>query len=341
MDLPSSATQFKLRDMKSDSAICRRGRGPRRCGTSIEPDGSSPGNGAVCGLLAGPMAGGIREPVLVASMDGIGTKALIAAEVGRVGWLGHDIVHHCANDVAVHGAIPVLFMDYLAFHHVNAVLAATLVKSMTEACGPLGIALVGGETAEMPAVYQEGRFDVAGAMIGVCERSSIVDGSAMAPGDIVLGFASHGLHTNGFTLVRHLFASEEYDEHAGFLGQTLSDALLAPHRCYLPEIRSLLDAGQVRGLAHVTGGGIAGNLSRVVPPGLCAEVVVPPPPPLYELIHSRGVPIEEMHRVFNMGIGLIAVCDRSLESGLPAGALRLGHIVESRSGGRVRIHDGN
>jgi phosphoribosylformylglycinamidine cyclo-ligase len=180
--------------------------------------------------------------------------------------------------------------------------------------------LAGGETAEMPLVYPPGHFDVAGAIVGVVEEAEVIDGRrAITAGDAVIGFPSSGLHTNGYSLVQQLFADEDYQRYEPRLGATLGDTLLAPHRCYLDEIRSLIAAGRGRlhGLAHITGGGIAGNLARIMPQGLQAVLSLPPPPPLFALLRERGVPSDEMQRVFNMGIGLIAACDASLLPEIP------------------------
>lgn len=273
------------------------------------------------GFLPVPALKGYDEPVLVSSIDGIGTKVRLAALLGRVEGLGRDIVHHCVNDIAVHGATPLLFMDYLAFDRLDPGMAERIVASIAGACSALDIRLAGGETAEMPLVYAPGQMDVAGAIVGVVERTEIVDGSAIRPGDLLIGLPSSGLHTNGYSLVQHLFGDEEYGRYHAALGKTLGEALLEPHRCYLHEIRALLVTGAVHGLAHITGGGIAGNLARIVPDGMQAVVELPHPegtrPPLFALLESRGAPADEMRAVFNLGIGLIAVCDPAIvEHGL-------------------------
>jgi phosphoribosylformylglycinamidine cyclo-ligase len=183
----------------------------------------------------------------------------------------------------------------------------------------------------MPAVYPPGHFDLAGAVIGVVEEAAIVDGSCIQEGDILLGFPSAGLHTNGYSLVQRLFSDAEYRRFHPALGRTLGEALLEPHRSYRDVIRQL-PSGAVHGLAHITGGGIAGNLSRILPDGMRAVVHLPPPPPLFALIEAKGVPREEMMRVFNMGIGLIAVCDRRVMDELPEGALCVGRIESGERG---------
>jgi phosphoribosylformylglycinamidine cyclo-ligase len=250
-----------------------------------------------------------ESPVLVSSVDGVGTKVRLAAKLGRLDGLGADIVHHCVNDIAVHGAVPLFFLDYLAFHRLEPEVVDRLVASIASACEALGIRLAGGETAEMPLVYAPDHFDLAGAIVGVVEESAIVDGRSIGAGDVVLGLPSSGLHTNGFSLVQALFDEEEYERYEPSLESTLGEALLQPHRCYLEGIRALLAGGSVHGLAHITGGGIAGNLARIIPGELEARIDLPALPPIFDLIQARGVDRDEMRRVFNLGIGLVAVCD--------------------------------
>jgi len=261
------------------------------------------------GFLPVPQLKAYDLPVLVSSIDGVGTKVHLATQLDRVEGLGQDIVHHCVNDIAVHGAEPLLFLDYLAFHRIEPSLVERIVTSIAAACEALGIRLAGGETAEMPLVYPEGRFDLAGAIVGAVDQARIVDGSAIRAGDVLLGLPSSGLHTNGYSLVQHLFYADEYDRYERALGTTLGEALLAPHHCYLPEIRCLLATETVHGLAHITGGGIEGNLGRIVPGGLAARIDVPEPPPLFRYLAASGIDETEMRAVFNMGIGMIAVCD--------------------------------
>lgn len=256
-----------------------------------------------------------ESPVLVSSIDGIGTKVRMAARLNRVEGLGQDIVHHCVNDVAVHGATPLFFLDYLAFHHLEPSLVQRIVGGIADACQALGIRLAGGETAEMPSVYPPGHFDIAGAIVGVAEEREIVDGSAIVPGDVLIGLPSSGLHTNGYSLVQRLFSEEDYLRRDPVFGRTLGEALLEPHRCYLTEIRELIATGTVHGLAHITGGGIPGNLSRILSPGVQAVIDLPALPPLFRCLEEGGgvrrVERDEMRRVFNLGVGLIAVCDAS------------------------------
>jgi phosphoribosylformylglycinamidine cyclo-ligase len=270
-----------------------------------------------------------RNPVLVSSVDGIGTKTRLAAQLGRIDGLGRDIVHHCVNDIAVHGATPLFFLDYLAFHRLEPAVAGSILDDIEAACSSLGIKLVGGETAEMPGVYREGCFDIAGAIVGAVEQDEIVDGGTIRVGDVLIGLASNGVHTNGFSLIQSLFSIDEYDTFEPALGASLGESLLPPHRCYFHDIQSLLAHGHVHGLAHITGGGIAGNLSRVIPAGLQAVVELPPAPPLFQLIQEHGVSTGEMRGVFNLGIGIIAVCDARILAHLPAGWVTIGSIREN------------
>jgi phosphoribosylformylglycinamidine cyclo-ligase len=290
------------------------------------------------GMVAVPELRAYTNPVLVSSMDGVGTKVRLAARLGDCSHLGQDLVHHCVNDIAVHGATPLFFLDYLAFHTLIPHVVHEVVEGIAGACEALGMRLAGGETAEMPGVYAPDQFDVAGAIVGVAERDEIVDGSQTAGGDILLGLPASGLHTNGYSLVQRVFADDEYQAFVPALGQTLGSALLTPHRCYLPEIRRLFHAGGVRGFAHITGGGIAGNLARIIPDGLTAEVSLPTPPPLYRLLHDHGIPWDELHAVFNMGIGLIAVCAPGIAAPgdwIPLGSLRRA-VHET---GKVSVYD--
>jgi phosphoribosylformylglycinamidine cyclo-ligase len=285
------------------------------------------------GFMPVPELKTYRDPVLVSSIDGIGSKVRLAAHLGRVDDLGRDIVHHCVNDIAVHGARPLFFLDYLAFHRLVPGIVDRIVASVAEACEDLDVRLAGGETAEMPSVYPPGRFDIAGAIVGAIERDEIVDGSTIRQGDVLLGLPANGLHTNGYSLVQAVFSDEEYETYDLFLGRSLGEALLEPHRCYLDPIHDLLATGAVHGLAHITGGGIEGNLSRIVPDGLVAEVQLPGElPPIYTLLHGRGVPRDEMHAVFNMGIGLIAVCDPTLSA--PSEWTVIGTVQHSSSTNR-------
>ena len=270
------------------------------------------GIGAFGGLFDAGALKAMRAPVLVASTDGVGTKVKLAARARRFESIGHDIVNHCVNDILVQGARPLFFLDYLASSRLDAALMAEIVSGMAAACRAAGCALLGGETAEMPGVYAPGEFDVAGTIIGVVEREHILPRSDLRAGDVLLGLRSSGPHTNGFSLIRTVFADEALDTVLPELGTTLDEALLAPHRSYLGLLDPLL--GQqpqfIKALVHLTGGGFMENIPRVLPEGVRA-IVRPgawPVPPVFSLIRERGtIAIEEMCRVFNMGIGMVVI----------------------------------
>jgi phosphoribosylformylglycinamidine cyclo-ligase len=260
------------------------------------------------------------DTLLVASIDGVGTKMLLAAEHDRVDDVGVDLVHHCVNDIAVHGARPLFFLDYIGAGKLEPERAARMVAGMAKACAAQGAALLGGETAEMPGMYRPGHYDLVGAIVGTVARERFVDGSAITPGDALIGLASDGLHTNGYSLARRaLFDGNRHrpdDRPAELEGASLLDALLRPHRCYAPALRALIEAGWLKGAAHITGGGIAGNLARILPDGVDAVVDRGnwSLPPLFRIIAAAG-PVEaaEMFRAFNMGVGLVVAVDAANE----------------------------
>ncbi len=264
------------------------------------------GVGAFGGLFDAGALKGMDAPVLVASTDGVGTKTKVAAALGRFDTLGQDLVNHCVNDLLVQGARPLFFLDYVASARLEPAAAAALIMSVAEGCQAHGIPLLGGETAEMPGVYVDGEFDLVGTLVGVVERSGIITGKAVRAGDHILGLPSGGLQTNGFSLARRLLAGRYADILEN--GSTLGDALLAPHRSFLGVVTPLLDAGLVRGMAHITGGGLQGNLPRVLPDGLGAEVTADwPVPEVFGLIGAAGVGRDEMFQVFNMGVGFVLI----------------------------------
>ena len=268
------------------------------------------GLGAFGGLFALPTD--VRDPILVASTDGVGTKTRLALALGRVRGLGSDLVNHCVNDILVQGARPLFFLDYVASARLDAGVIAEVVGGIADACRQGGIALIGGETAEMPGVYAPGEIDVVGTIVGIVGRDALVDGSEVRAGDVLLGLESGGLQTNGFSLARSVANGHERAplDPGDPSGPTLGDALLAPHRSFAAPLRPLLDAGLVRALAHVTGGGIPGNLPRVLPPGLGAEIAdgAWPRPIVFDRLQSLGEIAEaEMRSVFNLGIGMIVV----------------------------------
>jgi phosphoribosylformylglycinamidine cyclo-ligase len=234
--------------------------------------------------------------LLAASTDSVGTKLILARNRGRLRSCGADLAAHCINDVITSGADPLLFLDYVAANRIELEQVAELVEGAAEVCREAGVALVGGETAELPGIYKEDELDFAGTCVGIVERERVIDGSRIEAGDAVVGFLSNGVHANGFTLVRQVLEQEDYD----------AEDLLAPTRCYLPEVRRLRDSAH--GLAHVTGGGILGNLMRVLPDGLAAEIDWGswPRPQVFDWL-ARHVDEAELRRVFNLGIGYLAV----------------------------------
>ena len=260
------------------------------------------------------------EPVLVASTDGVGTKLKVAFMTGRHDTVGADLVNHCVNDVLVQGAEPLVFLDYLATGRLSPDVAEKIIEGVARGCRENGCALLGGETAEMPGFYADGEYDIAGTIVGIVEKSKVIDGRGIVPGDTLIGLPSAGLHTNGYSLARSvmfdlggLTAASVVPE----LGVTAGDALLAPHRSYLTAMRPLIDAGLVKGMAHITGGGITENLPRVLPAGCTAEIdrrswTVPP---IFTFLQARGgIAEDEMLRAFNMGVGLIVCVDGSAAS---------------------------
>jgi phosphoribosylformylglycinamidine cyclo-ligase len=266
------------------------------------------------GGLFNASALGLREPVLVASADGVGTKLKLAFLANRHDTVGADLVNHCVNDILVQGAVPLFFLDYLATGRLSPAVAEQVVSGMAAACRENGCALIGGETAEMPGFYADGEYDLAGFIVGAVERSLIIDGRTLGPGDILIGLASNGLHTNGYSLARRIVFDVlglEIDSVLPGLGVTIGDALLATHRSYLPVVRPVIERGLARGLAHITGGGITENLPRILPHGVAAEVRrnAWSVPALFRLLQDAGnVADDEMYRTFNMGIGMIVGC---------------------------------
>lgn len=294
------------------------------------------GLGAFGGLFALP--GGMREPTLVASTDGVGTKTVIAAATGRLRQIGRDLVNHCVNDILVQGAEPLFFLDYVASSRLEPDVVAEVVTGVAEACREAGMALLGGETAEMPGVYVPGQLDVAGTIVGIVERAAIVDGSGVAESDVLLAFESGGLQTNGFSLARHLVLSGgglaaplpgDADE------RTVGAALMTEHRSFLPAVRPLLAAGLVKAMAHITGGGLPGNLPRSLPTGLGAVVRRGswPVPAIFEHLVALGdVREDDAYSAFNMGVGFVLVVS-------PTAVKEVGELVAlSPAGAWARLH---
>jgi phosphoribosylformylglycinamidine cyclo-ligase len=290
---------------------------------------------------------GYRQPVLVASADGVGTKLKVAIAVGRHDTIGMDLVNHCVNDILTCGATPLFFLDYVAMGKLEPEKVAAIVSGLADGCKANGCALVGGETAEMPGIYADGDYDLAGFIVGAVERDRVVDGSHIQAGDQIWGFPSSGLHTNGYSLARKLVEDEPLDRVWPELGRSLGDELLEPHRCYLGTMKRLMGGSphpdplpegegmgvEVRGMAHITGGGIPGNVSRIIPSGCKARFQWGswPVPPIFSMLQQRGpIDREEMLRVFNLGLGFVAICPRQdgeRVRALAPEALLVGEIV--------------
>lgn len=267
--------------------------------------------GAFGGLFA-LGASTYRDPVLVSSMDGVGTKLLVAQRVGTHDTVGADLVNHCVNDIAVSGARPLFFLDYFAAGALRPDVLEAVVSGIAAACRENGCALIGGETAEMPDLYAPGEYDLAGTVVGVVERDAVVDGSAITAGDRLLALPSTGLHTNGYSLARKVlferFVAHDTPEALG--GATVAEALLRVHRSYLDAVQALVAEGLATGFAHITGGGIEGNTRRILPPGLGLDIAWDAwtRPALFQLIQDVGqVPEDDVRRTFNLGVGLVAV----------------------------------
>ena len=258
------------------------------------------------------------QPILVSSADGVGTKLKVAFMANEHRTIGVDLVNHCVNDILVQGARPLFFLDYLATGRLEPATAEQVVEGLARGCRENGCALLGGETAEMPGFYADGEYDLAGFIVGVVEDEKLIDGRSIAVGDVLVGLPSTGLHTNGYSLARRIVFDHlglSIDATVPELGTTVADALLAPHRSYLHAVYPLIAKGAIKGMAHITGGGITDNLPRVLPPGAAAQVNRSSweVPAIFQwLQESGGVPDEDMRRAFNMGIGLIIVCTPSL-----------------------------
>ena len=306
--------------------------------------------GGVGGFGALYRLSGYRDPVLVSSADGVGTKLKLAALMGRYDTIGEDLVNACVNDVIVCGASPLFFLDYLAVGALDDDMAAALIGGMARACKRAGCALIGGETAQMPGLYAAGDFDMAGFAVGAVERDAILDGSGIRAGDAIIGIPSNGLHTNGYSLARLALGLDDDPaplwETAAELGAgvTIGDALLAPHTAYAGVARPLLPL--LKGMAHITGGGLIENMPRILPSGLTAQFdrTAWRVPPIFGLLQERGgIARDEMYRVFNMGVGMALVCAAGDADAVVAGAAGARVVGEVRGGDggkyaeRVRI----
>jgi phosphoribosylformylglycinamidine cyclo-ligase len=309
------------------------------------------GIGPFAGLFA-LGAGKYTDPVLVSSTDGVGTKTKLAGLVGRYESLGHDIVANCVNDALTTGAEPLFFLDYLGSSDLPADAKVSIVKGIADACAEIGCALLGGETADMPGVYPPGEFDLVGFVVGVVERSTIIDGTRIVPGDLLFALPSNGLHTNGYSLARAALGiamredsaasdRQRLERYEPALGSTLADALLKPHICYVNDLKpALAEPGLIKGLAHITGGGLAENVPRILPAGIGARFRRGswPIPPIFDYIQQAGsIDGAEMQRVFNVGLGMviaIAPGDARKLQDLVPGVILIGAVL---AGDGVRI----
>ncbi len=294
------------------------------------------------GSFGGMFSGAFPEmadPILVASADGVGTKLKLAFETGIHNTVGADLVNHCVNDILVQGARPLFFLDYFATGKLEPDVTAAVVEGMARACRENGCVLLGGETAEMPDFYPPGEYDLAGFIVGVVDKTKVIDGKSIEPGDVVLGIPSNGLQTNGYSLARKLFfevGGYTTDSHLDELGMTVGEALLATHQSFLPQIGPLLDGGKVKGLVHITGGGFLENIPRILPEGVGVEIDrgTWPELPVFGVMQRLGnVDESEMFRTFNMGIGMIVICSESEADEVAAriaGVNRIGSVVSGR-----------
>lgn len=290
----------------------------------------------------------LAQPVLVASADGVGTKLKVAFATGVHNTVGQDLVNHCVNDILVQGARPLFFLDYIATGKLSPEIVASVIEGITVGCRDNGCVLLGGETAEMPGFYQDGEYDVAGFIVGVVDREKIIDGKSIVAGDVVLALPSVGLHTNGYSLARKLFF-----EVAGYttatrleeLQLTVGEALLQTHRSYLRPLEPLLVTGKIKGLAHITGGGLTDNVPRILPEGTAVRINKNSWPvlPIYELMRQIGnVPDAEMYRTFNMGVGMVIICSRENQAGIKAQlessgerCYEIGEVIEGQRDVRI------
>ena len=262
---------------------------------------------------AGYSLKGWRDPVLISSADGVGTKLKIAFATGRHDTVGEDLVNHCVNDIAVQGATPLFFLDYFAVGKLDAAVCADVVAGIARGCKRNKCALIGGETAEMPGLYADGEYDLAGFIVGAVERKRMLTGAAIQPGDLVLGLPSNGLHTNGYSLARRVLfeaAGHAVNTRLPELTQTLADELLKVHKSYLAPISALHDAKLLRGAAHITGGGMTDNVPRILPPGCAVEIDIHswPAQPIFEILRKLGnIPEDDLRRTFNLGVGMVLI----------------------------------
>ena len=286
---------------------------------------------------------GFKQPVLVSSVDGVGTKLKLASALAKHDTIGIDIVNHCVNDILTCGAEPLFFLDYIAMGKLVTEQVEAIAQGLAKACREVGCALIGGETAEMPGLYTGKDYDLAGFIIGVVEKEKIIMGKTIVAGDAIIGLPSSGLHTNGYSLVRKIFGETKsaLDTYYPELGRTLGETLLEPHRCYYHQLKPLLPI--IKGLAHITGGGLEGNVPRVLPQGVTARFNSQTwtIPPIFQLIQRQGnVARNEMYRVFNMGIGMVVICSPDKVSQFTkqlSEAKVIGEVVKQKGKTRVVI----
>lgn len=329
-------------DIDAGNEVVRR---VKQLAKSTFTDGVLSDIGTFGGLFR-PDLSGLQEPVLVASTDGVGTKLKVAFLADRHDTVGVDLVNHCVNDLLVQGARPIFFLDYLATGQLSPDVSAAVIEGIAQGCKRNHCALLGGETAEMPGFYADGEYDLAGFIVGLVDRPRLIDGREIRAGDVLIGLPSSGLHTNGYSLARrvvfdtlHLTVESELHE----LGTTVGEELLRPHRSYLAVVLPLLDAGLVKGLAHITGGGLTENVPRVLPPATSARIdrQAWTAPPIFRLLQRAGeIPDEEMYRTFNMGVGMVIISAREAldtvrtalaHAGEPT-AITIGEVMEGEPG---------
>ncbi len=296
------------------------------------------------GLFAGLFQlSGYKAPVLVSSVDGVGTKLKLAIALDKHDTVGIDLVNHCINDILTCGAEPLFFLDYIAMGKLVPEQVESIVSGLAKACSDAGCSLIGGETAEMPGLYVPGDYDLAGFIVGVVERNKVITGRTIEAGDAILGLPSNGLHTNGYSLARKIFSTkrDRLETYYTELGCTLAESLLEPHICYYPMLKSSLPL--IKGIAHITGGGIPGNLPRILPKGLGARIDKKSwkVPPIFTLIQKKGnVDEKEMFRVFNMGMGMLVVCSPAnvdkIKAAVPS-VRRIGEVIRVRGEERIII----
>lgn len=284
---------------------------------------------------------GYKQPVLVSSVDGVGTKLKIASALGRHDTIGVDLVNHCVNDILAGGAEPLFFLDYIAMGKLIPEQIEAVARGLAQACREAGCALIGGETAEMPGLYHGDDYDLAGFIVGVVEKGKMILGKTISAGDAIIGLPSSGLHTNGYSLVRNIFSVDQFKKHYPELGRTLGEELLEPHRCYFHQLKPMLPL--IKGMAHITGGGLIDNVPRVLPQELTAkfESRTWTVSSIFQLIQRQGnVDRQEMYHVFNMGIGMVLVCSpdnvSQITRALPEAKV-IGEVVKQAEKARVII----